>query len=269
MGPADRDVVHHYETIQEEDRIAHGLSQLELFRVQEVLHRHLPPPPASILDVGGATGVHARWLAEEGYSVRIVDISQRHVDKANSDLAELGVVAEVGDARQLPAADDSYDAVLLFGPLYHLTEHDDRIVALSEGRRITRPSGVIAVAAISRFASLFDGLARGFLFDADFVDVVTQDLVSGQHRNPHDRPHWFTTAFFHHPHQLSEEVAEAGLSVREMVGVEGLAVHLPQLATRWENPAEREKILWAARVVETEPTLLGLSPHLLLVATEG
>jgi ubiquinone/menaquinone biosynthesis C-methylase UbiE len=266
VGPLEDPVVRHYESIREEDRIARGLAQLELLRVQETLRRHLPDPPASVLDVGGATGVHAEWLARDGYHVRIVDITRRHVDQANAELAGLSVEAQVGDARHLEMADHSFDAVLVFGPLYHLTEHHDRIRALSEARRVARPGRPVAVAAISRFASLFDGLARQFLFDPAFAEIVSQDLATGQHRNPEDRPHWFTTAFFHHPRQLEEEVAEAGLIKQELIGVEGLGVYLPQLADNWERSADRELILWAARVIESEPTLLGLSPHLLLVA---
>jgi SAM-dependent methyltransferase len=262
----DEAIVRHYEANQEEDRIAHGFSRLELLRVQEVLRRHLPGPPASVLDVGGATGVHARWLAGDGYQVKIIDITPRHVDMANAELARLGVTAEVGDARRLVAADDSFDAVLLLGPLYHLTEHDDRVAALREACRVARPGGLVAVAAVSRFASLFDGLARKFLFDPDFAGVVQEDLATGRHRNPEERAHWWTTAFLHHPRQLAEEAAEAGLITRDIVGLEGLAAYLPQLADSWENPADRDMILWAARAVESEPTLLGLSPHLLLVA---
>ncbi len=59
-------VVGHYEAIREEERITEGLGQLELLRTQEILRRHLPPPPARLLDVGGATGVHASWLAAHG-----------------------------------------------------------------------------------------------------------------------------------------------------------------------------------------------------------
>lgn len=267
MAELDDAVVRHYEAVREQDRIAHGFSRLELVRVQQVLRRHLPDPPADILDVGGGTGVHARWLAEDGYRVRIVDITPQHVERANAELGEVGVVAEVGDARHLAAADASFDAVLLFGPLYHLTEHRERISALREAARVTRPGGVVAIAAISRFASLFDGLSRRFLFDPDFFDVVQQDLATGQHRNPEDRPHWFTTAFFHHPNQLEQEATEAGLTTKELVGVEGLAAYLPQLSDAWQNRANRELILWAAQSIESEPTLLGLSPHLLLMAT--
>jgi SAM-dependent methyltransferase len=266
VAQLDEAVLRHYESIREEDRISSGLGQLELLRVQEVLGRHLPPPPARILDVGGATGVHARWLAQRGYEVRIIDIAPRHVDRAAADLGPLGVTAALGDARSLPDPDGAADAVLLFGPLYHLTERSDRLLALGEARRVVRPGGVVAVAAVSRFASLFDGLVRGYLFDPEFVGIVERDLEEGQHRNPGDRPHWFTTAFLHHPDELREEVTEAGLSVAELVGVEGMAGWLVQLANRWDDPDGRERILWSTRAVEHEPSLSGLSAHLLLVA---
>lgn len=199
--------------------------------------------------------------------MQLVDISPRHVAKAAADLAHLGVVAELGDARSLAARDNSADVVLLFGPLYHLPDRQDRIRAIREAARVARPGGLIAIAAISRFASLFDGLARKLLFEPGFVDVVRADLATGQHRNPDDHPHWWTTAFFHHPDDLRNEATEGGLDVRELVGLEGLAAHLPQLADDWDNDANRALILWAAQAVETEPALLGLSPHLLLLAT--
>src|SRR5580692_6546737 len=121
MDEADA-VLRHYETIREEQRITTGLGQLELIRTQEVLRRHLPPPPALVLDVGGGTGVHAAWLAADGYRVHVVDLTPRHVEKVRADLGALDVTADLGDARQLHHPDRSFDVVLLLGPLYHLTE---------------------------------------------------------------------------------------------------------------------------------------------------
>jgi SAM-dependent methyltransferase len=261
------EIVRHYQGIREEERITGGLGQLELIRVQQVLRRHLPPAPARILDVGGATGVHAQWLADQGYEVRIIDVAPRHVETANALLGAKGVVAEVGDARSLPAEDRSADAVLLFGPLYHLTERHERLQAVGEARRVVRPGGMVGVAAINRFASLFDGLARGFLFHPEFLPIVRRDLLDGQHRNPTPRPEWFTTAFFHHPDELHAEVAEGGLEVVELVGVEGLAGWLPQLADGLSERESRDLILWSAQCVEAEPALAGLSAHLLLIAS--
>jgi SAM-dependent methyltransferase len=260
------DVVTHYESIREEDRIIAGPNQLELLRTQEILTRYLPAAPASIIDVGGATGVHARWLADAGFRVHIVDVTPRHAAKASADLAELGVTAEVGDARRLPADSATYDAVLVLGPMYHLPSRADRLAAFGEALRVVRPGGLVAVAAISRFASLFDGLRREFLFDPEFQEIVVRDLADGRHENPQNRPHWFTTAYFHLPSDLRAEAEEAGLRVDDVFGVEGLAGWLPHLGPRWETEGGRRTILEAARAVETEPSLLGLSAHLLLIA---
>lgn len=262
------EIVEHYEReIDEGQRISRGLGQLELLRTREVVRRHLPPAPRRVLDVGGGTGVHAAWLAADGHHVHLIDRVPRHADRARRLTPGPGrVTVSVGDARDLPAARASVDAVLLLGPLYHLTERADRVRALREAARVVRPGGVVVAAAISRFASLFDGLAREFLFDPEFCPIVERDLREGQHRNPRRRPHWFTTAFFHHPEELRAEVADAGLEVLELVGVEGLAGSLPRLDRRWQDPRDREVILWSARVVEAEPSLLGLSAHLLVVA---
>jgi ubiquinone/menaquinone biosynthesis C-methylase UbiE len=259
-------VVAHYEASREQDRLVGGLAELELARTCEILKRHLPPPPQRILDVGGGTGVHAAWLLRDGYRVHLVDITPGHVEQAEAALAGLGLTAEVGDARHLAAPGASFDVVLVLGPLYHLVERAQRLAALDEARRVVKPAGLVAVAAISRFASLIDGLVREFLFEPEFRRVVRRDLADGRHANPDNRPHWFTTAFFHHPDELHEEITEAGLEVVELVGVEGIAGWLPHLDARWRRDADRETILEATRLIEAEPCLLGLSAHLLAIA---
>jgi SAM-dependent methyltransferase len=258
----------HYETqIVEADRLTRGAGRLELVRTQEILRRYLPPPPLNILDVGGGPGVHAHWLADDGHTVHVVDPMPRHVDAVRR-LGRLGarVTAEIGDARRLAAADDSFDAVLLLGPLYHLTDRSERRRALEEARRVVRPGGFVFAAGISRFASLLDGLSREFLFDGRFRAIVEQDLRDGQHRNPDRVPHWFTTAYFHGPSELADEAAAAGMTAIAVVGVEGIAGWFPDIFDRWDDPASREAILFAARVVESEPSLMGASAHLLMVA---
>ncbi|WP_211225455.1 class I SAM-dependent methyltransferase [Amycolatopsis nigrescens] len=176
------------------------------------------------------------------------------------------MTASLGDARVLPVPDAGFDAALLLGPLYHLTTREDRVIALSEAARAVRPGGLVFAAAISRFASLFDGLSGGAFFDPDFRRIVAADLVDGQHRNEAENPRWFTTAYFHQPEELRGECADAGLEVLEVVGVEGIACWLPQLADRWETPDGRAAILDAVRAVESEPSVLGASAHLIAVA---
>jgi SAM-dependent methyltransferase len=261
------EVREHYESeIVEADRLTRGAGRLEFVRTKEIIRRHLPPRPLKILDVGGGAGAHAQWLADDGHTVHVVDPMANHVAQARR-LAGPGrrITAQVGDARRLAAEGDSADAVLLLGPLYHLTDRADRVRALAEARRVVRPGGFVFAAAISRFASLLDGLSRGFLFDPRFRSIVQQDLHDGQHRNPDRTPHWFTTAYFHHPSELPDEATMAGLDCLEVVGVEGVAGWFHSASEGWDDADRREAILFAARAVESEPSLLGASAHLLMV----
>ena len=130
-----------------------------------------------------------------------------------------------------------------------------------------RPEGVLAAAAISRFASTMDGLHRGHLDDPALEAMVEGVLRDGQHRNPTGRPEWFTTAYFHLPQELGQEVTEAGLRLQTLLAVEGPAWMLPDIEQRLADPARRERVLAAIRRVETEPSLLGASSHLLAVAS--
>jgi SAM-dependent methyltransferase len=262
------EIFDHYEhDYDESQRITTGLGTLELVRTQEIIGRVLPPGPLHILDIGGGTGVHARWLAAAGHHVEVVDPMPRHVEAASALADEgLAVTARLGDARALPDADCTADVVLLLGPLYHLVERDDRVRAWQEAVRVVQPAGAVIGAAVNRFASLFDGLAHGVLVDERFRAIVEQDLRDGQHRNPDRTPHWFTTAYFHRALDLAAEATEGGAAVSEVLGVEGLAAYLPQLESQWSHERGRAAILDAARAVESEPTLLGLSPHLLVLA---
>lgn len=266
----DRDIAEHYAGRVERDRLASGPSRLEFIRTRELLARHLPAPPAAILDVGGAAGAYALPLAADGYAVTLVDPVPLHVEQARAasgaqrDAPLAGV--ELGDARRLAQPDASADAVLLLGPLYHLVEREDRISALAQARRVVRPGGLVAAAGISRFASTVDGLVRNWLEDPAFERIAERDLIDGQHRNPSEHPGWFTTAFFTHPDELAGEVRAAGLDLRALVAVEGLAWKLADLDSRLDDPRRRDVLLRALRRVETEPSLLGASPHLLALA---
>jgi ubiquinone/menaquinone biosynthesis C-methylase UbiE len=111
----------------------------------------LPDPPGRVLDVGGGPGNYATWLAEDGYEVKLIDATPELVEQARRRAGEPPAFeAAVGDARDLAEPDESADAVLLLGPLYHLPARDNRMKALAEARRVLRPGGLVAAAAISR-----------------------------------------------------------------------------------------------------------------------
>ncbi|HJP61638.1 MAG TPA: methyltransferase domain-containing protein [Gemmatimonadaceae bacterium] len=264
----DPKITDYYERTPEEARLRYGPGPLEEARTRELIERHLPKPPAEILDIGGGAGVYAFWLAERGYQVQLVDASPRLIEEArrrNSSGTSRLVSCNVGDARNIQAEDESASAVLMLGPLYHLVDAEDRLTALREACRVLKPGGVLLAAGISRFASALDGLARELFMDKRFGGIVERDLRDGQHRNDTERSDFFTTAYFHRPGELREEVANAGFIVENVYGIEGPGWMLADLVERWKEPERRELVLRAARMLETEPFVIGSSAHLLAV----
>jgi ubiquinone/menaquinone biosynthesis C-methylase UbiE len=269
-SPKPDEVADHYASGYEADRLHMGTGQLDRERSRELFKRFLPPAPVIILDVGGGPGGHACWLAKQGYEVHLIDISPLHVQlaqEASQRQPEAPLAsANVGDACSLSWNAETADAVLLFGPLYHLTDEKDRLEALREAHRVLKSGGVLLAVGISRFASTFDGLCKGFLKDPQFADIVNQDLRNGQHKNPANHPEYFMDTFFHHPDELRKEVTEACFVVTGIYGVEGPCWLLPDFAKWWGHEEYRERLLRIARTLETEPSILGVSAHLVAVA---
>lgn len=242
----------------ERDRLKRREGQVEFARTQELLRRYLPPPPARIIDIGGGTGIYASWLVALGYAVHLVDIVPAHVQEA----ARAGTFsAAVGDARALPVSDASYDVALLFGPLYHLLEAEDRQAALAEARRVVRPAGLVAAAFVSRGAVALDGYVKGWIDRPGVIRAVRDHIQNGV--SPAHGSGFGAISYFHMPAEARAELASAGLEVLALFGVEGPGWVAHDFDDRWQRVEDREVILACARICEDKPELQALSAHLL------
>ncbi|WP_030897672.1 class I SAM-dependent methyltransferase [Streptomyces sp. NRRL F-5126] len=256
------EIEHFYsEVVDESDRLSMSADgRLELLRTRELLGRFLPPAPARVLDVGGGPGVHARWLTADGYDVHLVDPVARHVEQAATVCS-----ASLGDARALEEGDATYDVVQLLGPLYHLPERADRVQALNEARRVVRPGGLVAAAAINRYSSLFEHSALAHLHTPRLESSVSDILRTAVY----DGRRGFTLSYFHRGEELAEELSAAGLCDVEVFGVEGPAWSMLKAVENQPGPGPDEalftSVLTAARTAEPYPELLAASSHLLAV----
>jgi ubiquinone/menaquinone biosynthesis C-methylase UbiE len=267
MSKLEAEISNYYARAKEANRLTQGENRLEHYRTQELLSHYLPKAPAAIYDIGGGAGVYALWLAGQGYEVHLLDAMPLHIEQAQGATKELSITlkdAVVGDARHLPYPASSADAVLLLGPLYHLTEREDRLQTLREAARVLKPNGLLFAVSINRFASTFDGLFNEFYGDATLLAITERDLQDGQHRNPEGKE-FFTTSFFHHPYELRNEVVEAGFRLEALLGIEGPGYWLQNFDAMWDDPVKRDWILHVARKLESEETLLGMSAHLMAV----
>lgn len=189
-----------------------------------------------MLEVGGGSGVHAEWLAQDGYQVELVDPVPLHVDQA----ARIpGVTARLGDARELPACNAAYDAVLMLGPLYHLPERTDRVQALAEAYRAVRPGGPVVAATINRYARLHD-LLREERYFVQLNRERTDAVLAADGRHPYHHDAFFTVAHFAQPDEVPEEFTDAGLTT-------GLPIAAaPQHGQLWGESGEYGR-RWGAR----------------------
>lgn len=254
----------HYGLGREQGRLDGGLGAVEFERTRELMLRHLPAAPAVVADIGGGPGRYALWLASLGYAVALRDVVPLHLEQAQAAAGEAGLAvdARVGDARELDLADESVDAVLLLGPMYHLPEAGDRSRCLREARRVLRPGGVAFVAAISRWSPRLHALLvrRGY---RDFPNMAGElpsveltgalpPLVEGGF-----------VGYTHRPDDLRREVGAAGFECLDLVSVEGLAFALPDLEARLSDETDRTVVFDTARTLERVPELIGIGPHLL------
>lgn len=246
----------------ESARLTRGaVGRVELVRLREVVEPLLPPA-SRVLDVGGASGVHATWLAAAGHEVTLVDPVASQVEAARA----VGTfAAEVGDARALPAEDASHDAVLLAGPLYHLASRADRLLALREAARVLRPGGHVLAVGISRTIGALDAvLRRGFsdLPGAALVRLLETGEVTDEIRNPEPE---FPCGHFHTAAELTEELTAAGFRNAWVTGLEGPASIALEMSPPHDDVVDAALVL--ARHAERDQEAADVSSHLLAVAT--
>src|SRR6187401_2151112 len=152
-------------TQMETNRLGQHVFQLEKTRTQEIILRYIRSS-MKIADIGGATGAYSFWLHGMGHRVHLLDAAEFHIEATtkisiteNKPLASISL----GDARQLPYDDEQFDLVLLFGPLYHLQEKEDRVKSVAEAKRVLKKGGVLLAATITRYASYLMDSGKGLL----------------------------------------------------------------------------------------------------------
>ncbi|MBP9997410.1 MAG: methyltransferase domain-containing protein [Lachnospiraceae bacterium] len=142
----------YYNKFNEEKRLDSRHGQVEYTITMKYIHEVLadidqPKRDIKILDIGAGTGRYSIPLCEEGYDVTALELVQHNLGrlKAKSD----AVHAYKGNALNLKKFEDnSFDVTLLFGPMYHLFSHEDKLKALGEAKRVTKAGGTILVAYV-------------------------------------------------------------------------------------------------------------------------
>lgn len=162
----------HYNKFNEDKRLLSRHGQVERIITLEYIHECIEVvrgdranAEIAILDIGAGTGAYSVPLAMEGYDVSAVELVKHNLMRMKQK-CEL-IKARQGNALNLKKySSDSFDIVLLFGPMYHLFTYEDKLKALSEAKRVLRPGGVLLVAYLMNdYGIVMYALNEGHLMD--------------------------------------------------------------------------------------------------------
>lgn len=257
----DPAMARHYASGAELGRLQNS-NPLEFERTRLLLEDVLPPR-GHVIDVGGGPGAYAAWLADRGYEVDLVDPIPLHVEHADA-LSDHGrrFRARLGDARALAFPDASADAVIMMGPLFHLTEASDRSRALAEVFRVLRPQGVAVVTAMGRYFLLLKEVIANTIRDPVAREAMLATTSSGLRRSP-DGPF---PAYSHRPEDLRREMGDAGFTDVRVLAIEGLFHLLGDLPNRLADPVSHAALLDVLAACHEDPIMAGVSGHLMATA---
>jgi len=262
---------------EEWDRLERSLhGRLEWEATVEQLREGLPET-GHLLDAGGGAGRYTVWLAEAGYDVTMIDLSDRQRAIAREKVRERGLTDRVqiqpGDIRDLPFEAGAFDATLcLGGPVSHLLDAAERERAAGELRRVTASDAPVFVSVMGRLnflqLLLIDGKHLDYLDELAETGDYDADLIE---RMGHDSA--FTETHFFRAGEFERVLEAAGLAVEWLVGLEGLAsVYTADPLRETADGLDEDERVGVRSLIDhlrDDRTVADVSAHILAVCRSG
>jgi len=234
---------------------------------------YLPTPPAKIADIGGGPGRYSIALAQRGHQVTLFDLSQGCLEFARQKAKEISVELSGyvhGNATNLKnLGDESFDAVLLMGPLYHLPTEKERRKALQETIRVLKRHGIIFATFITRYAPV-RWVAKNEPASHDYVELAKQILSTGVQRPSRiqygTRAEHFrrTSAYFAEPAEIKPLMESEGFRTLDVIACEGVISMIEEKVNELADEAFEVWVDLNYRLGRN-PSLHGGAEHLLYV----
>ena len=235
-----------------------------------LLKSHLVPG-SRILDLGGGPGRYSIEFAGWGLTVVLADISPELLAEARNRFREVGVEPQIESVDEVNAtdlslySDNSFDAVVAFGPFYHLVSQDERMAAALEIKRILRPEAQAFIDFVPRIGGVIGLVERAAVSPEQVPAAILRECSeTGVFRN--ETESGYQEGYYSYPHEMRELLDDAGLKVTDTYSLKSIAHRLaPEIAQLDESVrGELEKI---ARTHESDPAVVALSGHAVIVAT--
>lgn len=173
----------YYNKFNEDKRLNTRRGQVEFITNMKYIHKYLKKGD-KILDIGAGTGKYSLSLDKEGYEVTAVELVKRNIQIINKKNPHLETI--LGNALDLSMIkDNTYDVVLLFGPMYHLKKREDQIKVLAEAKRVTKKEGIIFVSyCMNDYAIITHGFIEGNIQENIQNQQINQNFKILENGNP-------------------------------------------------------------------------------------
>ncbi len=245
------------------------VTRMEFENTIDYLDANLPES-GRVLDVGGAAGRYAVWLAERNYDVTLVDVSETQVELARENAAERGlessISAEQGDVRDLQFEDEQFDAVCcLGGPLSHIVDDDERATAMRELRRVAADAAPVFISVISRFVAIRDILKFNLDWSHGLLVPIAEDGKYTEERvTEHAEGEGWAECHYFRADEFETELEAAGFEVEQLVGLEGVANRMnPELSEASDEAVE--DVRQVVKLLREDRAVVDFSEHMLAV----
>lgn len=249
------DLIKYYNKFSEDKRLNSRHGQVEFRVTMEYIKRYLLSiNNPKVLDVGAGTGKYSYALAEFGADVTAVELVKYNIGvlKSKGD----SVRAVQGDARNLKKfKNDSFDVILLFGPMYHLLNYEDKLKALNEAKRVVKPGGLIFISYLTNDYAV---VLHGFV-DGNIVKSVEDRKLDDDFNILPTEPDLYSYVRVDEIKRLSED---AGLAREKMVAQDGPTDYIRQTLNKMDEKTFEIYINYILKIAERSE-LIGASSHIL------
>jgi len=244
-----------YKIFNEDTRLHTKATRVEFLTTVKYIEKYLTPT-SKIIDIGAGAGEYSIYFTKQGYHVTAIELADNNIAAFKAKLTpDISIDLHQGDACDLSAfADNSFDIVLLLGPLYHISNPTDREKCLQEARRVCKPGGIIFFAYIANDMVI---LTQTFFYDLNY-------LKSGYYNHETFAADNFPFMFFT-VSEARDEIKKSGVEILHEVAADGVSELLSEKINQLDDYSYEQYLRYHFYICE-KPEMLGHSNHLLFIA---